>query len=52
MKAKLNNRDTAGQGLTPDKWYDVLAVECHGEKVRFGEVKKVLIQSEKKRETE
>ena len=49
MKAKLKNRDTDGLGLTPEKWYDVLDVECHGEKGRFGEVKKVLIQSEKKR---
>ena len=52
MKAKLKNRDTDGLGLTPEKWYDVLDVECHGEKGRFGEVKKVLIQSEKKREPE
>ena len=43
MKAKLKNRDTDGLGLTPEKWYDVLDVECHGEKGRFGEVKKVLI---------
>ena len=52
MKAKLKNRDTDGLGLTPEKWYDVLDVECHGEKGRFGEVKKVLIQSEKKRDPE
>ena len=48
MKAKLKNRDTDGLGLTPEKWYDVLDVECHREKGRSGEVKKVLIQSEKK----
>ena len=30
MKAKLKNRDTDGLGLTPEKWYDVLDVECHG----------------------
>ena len=48
----LKNRDTDGLGLIPEKWYDVLDVECHGEKGRFGEVKKVLIQSEKKRDPE
>ena len=53
MKAKLKASVVPdGIELIAGKWYDVLDVECHGEKGRFGEVKKVLIQSEKKRDPE
>lgn len=53
MKAKLKASVVPdGIELIAGKWYDVLDVECHGEKGRFGEVKKVLIQREKKRDPE
>lgn len=53
MKAKLKASVVPdGIELIAGKWYGVLDMECHGEKGKFGEAKKVLIQSEKKRNPE